>query len=900
MRPYQVSKNDDVIIVRRSKFLTLLQTALGKREFQFARQASLIWMASYPGDLLINFVYASVLAELGDTEMAVTNLEKIVRYDPEFTEAMSLLSQLANGESVDTEYHSALAYLQRVPAPVPPTAKWLIPLMNARYAYEMGDMTNAEKSILTALSHNPNLPLPAILHMQIVNQSGNTTLLDTLSGIYSNRWPECIQIKIISALADMRQGDDSVGVEKLHWSAAHDVSGQVVNRLLGPNHSFKPIWPEDLKVYLDLPIPASVATELGWNALGNASIEQTDSASNKQPAQYVNDLVGNPPLAQSISDFISSEEADYTEIPPESFLLSKQARTSELKQQNNTDDETVKSLNEIQAEFDKIAKQLRKTDLVTADARFPNYVLLTSKTALVNKYGANTATVITDAMQGLSTKITALPNWNSLVFIPDDPNCTNQLGMATILATDAWKIKLALADLDKQLATKGEMIGALLIIGGNDIVPFHQLPNPTDDADSFVASDNPYATTDENYFIQQWPVGRIPDEAGNDAVYLLEQLRYLNNTYNLKLQSKTAFSGTVFENWLLQLSEYFSEVFQVFQKTENIGCTAEVWKIPSTEVFSVIDKGNRIKLSPPIDSTSFLNKQKPNPPFAYFNLHGMKDSPEWYGQRDLKQQSSDPEYPLVLEPSLFNETSPAPDIIMSEACYGANILEKKATESMALNFLATGSRCFVGSTCIAYGSVDKPLIGADLLAQGFWNHIQNNVSAGYALMRAKLNLASQMTESQGYLDGEDQKTILSFVLYGDPLASKDSLKHISKPLLRPAKNPSMKTISDSREELIVSPEEMPQEILENVKKVISSYLPGLDSATVTINPQLTNFTLDPNLIKDRKARKNLIQGSERYVVTLKKSYEIKQINHDQYARVTFDQKGDMIKLSISR
>src|SRR5690606_29217812 len=117
-----------------------------------------------------------------------------------------------------------------------------------------------------------------------------------------------------------------------------------------------------------------------------------------------------------------------------------------------------------------------------------------------------------------------------------------------------------------------------------------------------------------------------------------------------------------------------------------------------------------------------------------------------------------------------------------------------------------------------------------------------------------------------YLDGEDQKTILSFVLYGDPLASKDSLRSIPKPLLRPSKNLVIKTISDSHEEMVVSPEEMPDEILENVKKVISAYLPGLDNATVAINPQLTNFSLDTAGVKDRKSRKHYLEGSERYVV----------------------------------
>ncbi|HPY33439.1 MAG TPA: C25 family cysteine peptidase [Anaerolineaceae bacterium] len=901
MIPYRLPKNDEAMIVRRGKFLTLVQTAMNKRELQFVRQACLIWLASYPGDLLVNYIYAAILAELGDTEMAVGALQKIIAYDPEFTEAMSLLSQLVNGEAIDIEYHSSLAYLQRNPAPVPPIAKWFAPFMNARQAYEAGDQSAAEKAVLQALAHNPSLPLPAILHMRIIHKNGNMTLLDTLAGIYGSRWQDCIQIKLLSALADMQQGEDARGVEKLHWSAAHDVSGQAANRLLGVEHAFKPIWPDDLKVYFDLPIPASIAVELGWNALATPAAAVSPATPLADAGTAPNQL-GNTsslPVTQKISDFTNTDEIDHSEVPPEAFLLSKSPDFGDEKH-TKARDETVASLNEIQAEFDRIAKSLRKSELSTADARFPNYVLMSSKTALTQKYGANTANVIIDAMQDLAIKITALPGWNSVVLVPDDPRIANDLGLTPSQTNEAWNLKLALAELDKKLAEKGEMIGTLLIIGGNDIVPFHQLPNPTDDADTYVPSDNPYATVDDNYFIPQWPVGRIPDEAGSDPVYLIEQLRYLNNEYALKLKAKTIISGTVFESWIFNLRESIFATLQSFRRSEQLGYCAEVWRIPSADVFSVIDRGDRIKSSPPEDTSSVLARQKSNPSFGYFNLHGLKDAPEWFGQSDLARRLDSPEYPVAVVPSLFSAATPAPDIVLSEACYGANILEKTAGQSVALNLLSAGSRSFVGSTCIAYGSVNKPLVGADLLAHSFWTQVQNSMPVGYALMRAKLTLASKMTQAQGYLDGEDQKTILSFVLYGDPLANKDSLRNIPKPLLRPAKHLEIKTISDSHEEMVVTPEEMPNEILDNVRKVISEYLPGLDNATVAINPQLTNFSLDPLGAKDRKSRKVYLEGSERYVVTLRKSVEIRQISHEQYARMTFDHKGEMIKLSLSK
>ncbi len=922
-------KLSEAVMVRRGKFLTLIQTALGLRELQFSRQASLIWLANFPGDLLVNFVYASVLAEMGDIEIAATNLEKILKYDPEFTEAASLFHQL-RPYALGGELGSTLAYLQRTSPNEASPAAWLNSLVTARQAFESGNLAEAEKEVLGALAFNPVSALPAILHTQIVFKSGNSTLLDTLTGIYNSRWPDALQIKIYTALANIQLGDDAAGVEKLHWSAAHDVAGQVINRILGPNHNFTPLWPEDLKVYLDLPIPAPVAVELGWNVLSTTGPGEAHHATFDQDvtqvvgvqrsetnniSQRAEDLVADLTLAKNVQSFVEEQSyqgeedgQDYSEVPPETFIsqheeVNESALQEERQLQSEAEEKqaTLKVLEEIQTEFERVAKSINKADLLTADTRFPAYVLLTSRVLLEAKYGVNTANVIIDSMEELSGKITALPNWNSLIYIPDDPKCMRELGLTPIQAPDAWKIKLSLADLDKKLSSKGEMIGCLLIVGGHEVVPFHMLPNPTDDSDVNVPSDNPYATTDENYFIQQWPVGRLPDESGtNEAIYLIEQLRYLNNEYSLKVRAKTLVSGSIFEAWFIRIAERFAQSFNRFQKTDNIGYSAEVWKAPSQEVFSLIERSDRIKLSPPVTTESLLSNQKPNPKFAYFNLHGLKDSPEWYGQRDYKMQSRDPEYPVAMLPSNFTEQTQAPDIVLSEACYGANILEKKALEAISLNFLAAGTRAFIGSTCIAYGSVSKPLIAADLLAYEFWRNIQAGVSVGYALMQAKLNLAMQMTENQGYLDGEDQKTILSFVVYGDPLTTKDSMKKSAKPLLRPAKKPALKTISDSPEELVIAPDEMPSEIIDKVRKVISAYLPGLDDATVTLNPQLTNFTLDPSRVRTRKNGASFLQESQRYVVTLKKSYMFDSINHDHYARMTFDQKGDMIKLSASR
>jgi len=94
--------------------------------------------------------------------------------------------------------------------------------------------------------------------------------------------------------------------------------------------------------------------------------------------------------------------------------------------------------------------------------------------------------------------------------------------------------------------------------------------------------------------------------------------------------------------------------------------------------------------------------------------------------------------------------------------------------------------------------------------------------------------------------------------------------------------------------------DVPVEILEEVKSVVKAYLPGLENAQMNMNPQLTNFSLSLPDGKRGKNKKLNVNESQRYVVTLKKTFERESVNHIQFARMTFDYKGHMIKLSTSR
>ena len=314
------------------------------------------------------------------------------------------------------------------------------------------------------------------------------------------------------------------------------------------------------------------------------------------------------------------------------------------------------------------------------------------------------------------------------------------------------------------------MIGSLLLVGGPEVIPFHRLPNPTDDLDDEVLSDSPYSTRDANYFVPEWPVSRLPGGKGTDAGLLLEQIRRVA----LSITQKKSFSSFNFRLPDFPIFSILQEFFnqnQVFGNSVTFGYSAEIWKRSSEEVYAQITRSKSLLSSPPLNADTIPGNQAVSASVSYFNLHGLVDSAEWYGQRDMAITPQGPDYPVAIKPDDLFRTGPDNGIVYSEACYGGHISGKDEEASMALKFLSTGSACVVGSSCTSYGSVTTPLIGADLLGFHFLRHLNEGKATGESLYHARIDFIQEMQKRQGYLDGEDQKTLISFIMYGNPFAT---------------------------------------------------------------------------------------------------------------------------------
>jgi hypothetical protein len=88
--------------------------------------------------------------------------------------------------------------------------------------------------------------------------------------------------------------------------------------------------------------------------------------------------------------------------------------------------------------------------------------------------------------------------------------------------------------------------------------------------------------------------------------------------------------------------------------------------------------------------------------------------------------------------------------------------------------------------------------------------------------------------------------------------------------------------------------------IANAKEVASHYLPGIDYAEVHISRQHVRVNNSTQVNGASQSKSNTARQSSRVVVSFSKQVSFDQHIHRQYARVTMDQQGKVVKLAISR
>lgn len=853
----------------RPQWMTLLQTALAAGETAFVRQAAQAYLAHHPHDLAVRRMLGQALLQQGDAQAALQHLEALCVADPEDLAGQRLrLEALRRLGRTAAAAHAAACVLAL--SPKPPSGLGLTPapwgaLLRQAIHHLRQDPAQAEPLVLQALPADPPTPLPAVVHLHWAYRTQQWPGLLTLARTYHARWPQTLAVRYYLAYALNLAGHEAEAVAQLHALVGLDPAAQVLRRTFGDRTPYLDLWPREIHAPLDLPIPAAVAGHLGWNLLpGVVTPPQEDAPPPSPPEPAAEPPAAAPPASTT---FPPAADAAPPDAPPPPEAVAEPPPPPA--------DPVLRD----------IARRLHRPDLAATEGRFPVYVVLTSLRGLQSQYGPETARVILDLAQKLVAAVAQRPDWEARLLLSDDPRTCAALGVKPAPAKDPWAIKRQLADLDAQLARKGAMIGALFILGGPEVIPFHHLPNPVRDDDATVPSDNPYGARDENFYAPEWPVGRLPGGAGDDPAVLLAYLRRAIAYHRRLLHNPP---------WYRRFWLWLRRPF--LRRQQSHGYAAAAWTTAARTVFRAIGPAKRLATSPPHHAENLPRWNGSH--LAYFNLHGLVDSPRWYGQRlDLNGVRAE-DYPVALRPEDIPQRFKPPRVAFSEACYGAHLDGRRPHESVALRLLETGTLGFVGSTVTAYGAVRAPLAAADLLAWHFWHEFKRGFPLGEALRRAKFAFAQDMMRRHGVLDGEDLKTLLSFVLYGDPLLQEKHLLRLPKAIGRPYRPLQVKAVADQPLEAAPMDAALSPEAVQKVRAAVAKYLPGMKDAETFVASE-GPVVLSPGGESQAPMPKGHA-ASPRRVVMLRKKVTLGEVEHVHYVRVLLNRRGRIAKFSLSR
>ncbi len=384
----------------------------------------------------------------------------------------------------------------------------------------------------------------------------------------------------------------------------------------------------------------------------------------------------------------------------------------------------------------------------TGKGRRPAYLILTRRTPLVARYGeagANRVQILAEQL-ALALRERGVEAF----FVPlDRPRVLEAFGLRPELREPPWRTAHRLR---RALRRHGLEVRYLLLVGDEGVLPRPVLPNPSDDLDPGVPSDLPYGEEDPALpLLGEVAVGRMPDGRGDLETLLAQLERALH--HHLGIDPPAERPGCLGALGLLPSPPASSPWAWV----------AQVWTTPSRLLLPERGRGWTLLTAPPYDPGTLPWERLLGAPGAHLNLHGTPEAPDWYGEAQ-----NGAAFPKALTPALATLVAPPGGVVLSEACYGGRTADRTAATSIPLAFLASGAAGVIASTTLAYGGTGSRLTAADLLAYHLWNALLEGWTLGEALLQAQRRYLEAVYRHQGFADGDDLKTLLSFQLYGDP------------------------------------------------------------------------------------------------------------------------------------
>jgi hypothetical protein len=519
-------------------------------------------------------------------------------------------------------------------------------------------------------------------------------------------------------------------------------------------------------------------------------------------------------------------------------------------------------------------------------------VILTHRQALTRKYGPRGFAAIDQALRELAERTERSQGMETRLLYADEADSVKPYGTWPSDPSDAASVKRLIEAIHTHATDRDQKAPSILLVGGDDILPFYRWPRTEE---GHVLTDALYAAAGDQLFRPARPVGRIPDAANPDLGYFLHVIASAAEGHEMARAANT------FGN---RLRQALTGSARGGQAIPAYGYTASLWKEATREVFRAIGDPDALRISPPLSRADFA-QARTGPALMFFGLSGLRRRPGWYGQCDPTFAADSTPFPLVVSPEDIIPWQSPSAIVFSQAGFAGDLTAKTPRASMTLRLLATQAIAVISSTAMAHGSLTPPLVGADLLARYFWEALGEGARTGEALRTAKVRFARDMMAYQGYLDLDDQKTLLAFTLFGDPailpagpVSARERTVH---DLLQGDALPAIRCqLRAVQQPLATTPLDLQRRVLDYA----SERLPHLADARLTVSrPILCDGDCAARCRLTETMYRAAHPGvlSVNYVFTFTGLHRLEEGETEiNMARITVSPRGTLLKVTLSR
>jgi hypothetical protein len=290
----------------------------------------------------------------------------------------------------------------------------------------------------------------------------------------------------------------------------------------------------------------------------------------------------------------------------------------------------------------------------------------------------------------------------------------------------------------------------LLIIGGDDIVPFCRVldPNRGSRLDAQWIHCDCYEFFQGHPFAYTGPaLGRIPGDASSDPAILTMQIQQAAEAHSQPKPLEEESRCFCAEQWK-------REATYVFLQWPPSRHTGEVYSSPPVGL-----RRNRyvsIEIQP-----EWIGQKA----FLLFELHGGADVRSWWGDTCSRDASASPSCLTVVDPALIASAWPKGSLVCAATCWSAYITGKTTQQSNALQLLNRGALGVIGLTHMGYDYTDCPIPnGIDLLFALIIERLGTGAPVGRAVAEGRNRYLSEVANPAP----TDEAMVLSLTLLGDP------------------------------------------------------------------------------------------------------------------------------------